>query len=329
MENGIDIVITWVDGNDEVWLAEKNKYDTKKKDDSNSFIRYRDWGLLKYWFRSVEINAPWVNHIYLITCGHYPSWLNLDNEKITLIKHSDYIPEKYLPTFNSNVIELYMHRIKNLSQRFIYFNDDMFIVDKVTPKDFFKDDLPLDTLVFNAVSVDDKNNIVEHIILNNLEIISKYFKKKDIKLSKLFNYKYGKDNIRNFLLYPWKSYTGIYNFHTCIAYNKKIIEEIWQLEGDNLETTMNNKFRTINDYNHWIYRYWNLMSGKFVPSSAKRSCFYDLQNNNEKFFNNLKNKKYKVVCLNDSDENLDFNKVKDETIRCFEELFPNKSKFEK
>lgn len=329
MENNIDIVITWVDGNDEAWLSEKNKYDTQKKDDSNGSIRYREWGLLKYWFRSIEENAPWVNHIYLITCGHYPSWLNLDNPKISLIKHSDFIPEQYLPTFNSNVIELYMHRIKNLSERFIYFNDDMFLVDKVSPKDFFKDNLPLDTLVFNAVSVDDKNTIIEHTILNNLEIVSKYFKKKDIKLSSVFNYKYGKSNIRNLLLYPWKRYTGVYNFHTCLAYNKRVIEEIWDLEGNILETTMKNKFRTKNDYSHWIYRYWNLMSGKFVPSSTKDRYYYDLQNDNEKFFSALKNKKYKIICLNDSNDNIDFDSVKKETIRCFNDLFPKKSKFEK
>lgn len=329
MKNSIDIVITWVDGSDERWLSEKYKYDTKNKNDSNSSIRYRDWGLLKYWFRSIEQNAPWINHIYLITCGHYPMWLNLENAKLTLIKHSDYIPQKYLPTFNSNVIELYMHRIKNLSDKFIYFNDDMFLIDKVSPSDFFKDDLPLDSLIFNAVSVGKENNIIEHTILNNLEIISKYFDKNDNKLSKIFNFTYGKNNIRNILLYPWKQYTGIYNFHSCIPYNKKLIEEIWTLEGDTLETMMSNKFRTKNDYNHWIYRYWSLMSGKFVPHSMKDRYYYDLKNDNKEFFNKLKNKKYKIVCLNDSNENINFDYVKKETIECFEYLFPNKSSFEK
>lgn len=329
MTNKIDIVITWVDGNDEKWLSEKAKYDNKNKDDSNSSIRYREWGLLKYWFRSIEENAPWINHIYLITCGHYPSWLNLDNPKLTLIKHSDFIPEKYLPTFNSNVIELYMHRIRNLSDKFIYFNDDVFIIDKVTPDYFFKNDLPLDSLVFNAVSVGKENNIIEHTILNNLEIVSKYFNKADNKLNKIFNFRYGKNNIRNLLLFPWKKYTGIYNFHTCISYNRKLIEEIWELEGNNLENTMNNKFRTKNDYSHWLYRYWSLMSGNFVPTSMNYTYYYNLQNDNRDFFEKIRNRKYKVICLNDSEEDIDFNSVKKETILLFEELFPKHSTFEK
>lgn len=30
----------------------------------NSDVRYRDWEFMKYWFRAVEQNAPWVNKIF-------------------------------------------------------------------------------------------------------------------------------------------------------------------------------------------------------------------------------------------------------------------------
>ncbi|MFS1240488.1 hypothetical protein ACL36S_16760 [Lactiplantibacillus plantarum] len=59
------------------------------------------------WFRAVEKNAPWVNKIYLITDNQIPAWLNFENPKIQVISHQNYIPEKYLPTFNSNVIGTY------------------------------------------------------------------------------------------------------------------------------------------------------------------------------------------------------------------------------
>ena len=70
-----------------------------------------------------------------------PSWLNVANEKIVVVKHEDFIPKEYLPTFNSHTIELNLHRIKGLSEYFIYFNDDTFILDKLQEKDFFKNGL--------------------------------------------------------------------------------------------------------------------------------------------------------------------------------------------
>ena len=129
MNNQIDFVITWVDGNDPEWIREKEKYSQNNAGD-NREIRFRDWGILKYWFRSIEKFAPWVNKIYFITWGHLPAWLNTNNPKLIIVKHEDYIPSKYLPTFNSHTIEWNIHRIKGLSDNFVYFNDDTFLCQK-------------------------------------------------------------------------------------------------------------------------------------------------------------------------------------------------------
>ena len=80
--------------------------------------------IFRYWFRAVERYAPWVNKVFLVTNGKFPDWINPDNPKLVLVKHDDYIPEEYLPTFNSCAIELHLHRIKDLSEHFVYFNDD-------------------------------------------------------------------------------------------------------------------------------------------------------------------------------------------------------------
>lgn len=70
----IDIVIPWVDGSDSAWQAEKAKYSGKRTDDSDSVNRYRDWGLMPYWFRSIESYAPWVNDSFchLGACSRFP-----------------------------------------------------------------------------------------------------------------------------------------------------------------------------------------------------------------------------------------------------------------
>lgn len=104
----IDIVVTWVDGNDPAWLKEKNKYETCHNHffaHGNGICRYRDWQIFRYWFRSIEQYAPWVNQVFFVTWGHVPKWLNVNAPKLKIIRHSDFIPAKYLPTFNSNPIE--------------------------------------------------------------------------------------------------------------------------------------------------------------------------------------------------------------------------------
>lgn len=328
----IDFVITWVDGNDEEWIKEKDKYSSDIITESNSSIRYRQWDTLKYWFRGVEKFTPWVNKVFFITYGHIPTWLNVDNEKLRIIKHKDYINAECLPTFNSNAIELNINKISELSEKFVYFNDDMFIVKKMNSDFFFKNDLPRDAFVFNAVTVEGKNDIVEHSILNNLEIISRNFNKKIVikkNWKRIFNLRYREANIRNICLLPWKNFSGILNQHVPISYLKSTWDRVWLEEKDNLNNTVSHRFRDKTDYNHWVFRYWQLMSGKFIPISMRKNKFYDLKNDNKKFFDEIKSGKYNMVCINDSDPNLDFEKVKNDQIQMFENILPEKSSFEK
>src|SRR5699024_8846127 len=143
MSEKIDFVLTWVDGNDPDWQKVKNQYTVKDLGD-NRDIRFRDWDNLQFWFRGVENFTPWVNKVHFVTWGHIPKWLNINHPKLNIVYHHDYIPEKYLPTFSSHVIELNLHRIKGLSDRFVYFNDDTFITKTMKESDFFISGLPCD-----------------------------------------------------------------------------------------------------------------------------------------------------------------------------------------
>ena len=135
----IDFVVLWVDGNDPQWQAQKAKYQGKTLDDSNAAHRFRDWGLMPYWFRAVEKFCPWVRKVHFVTCGHVPQWLNLDCPKLNHVKHSDYIPAEYLPTFSANTIEMNIHRIPDLAEHFVFFNDDMFLVRPMAEDAFFRE----------------------------------------------------------------------------------------------------------------------------------------------------------------------------------------------
>ena len=94
----IDIVVLWVDGNDEEWVKEKNEYMEHKGDKESN--RFRDCDNLQYVFRGIEKYVPWINKVFFITWGHTPAWLDTNNEKLVIIKHEDFIPKQYLPTFN-------------------------------------------------------------------------------------------------------------------------------------------------------------------------------------------------------------------------------------
>ncbi|XP_033888880.3 N-acetylglucosamine-1-phosphotransferase subunits alpha/beta isoform X2 [Acipenser ruthenus] len=109
-----------------------------KQDEDISASRFEDNEELRYSLRSVERHAPWVRHIFIVTNGQIPSWLNLDNPRVTVVAHKDiFHNESHLPTFSSPAIESHIHRIPGLSQKFIYLNDDVMFGKEVWPDDFY------------------------------------------------------------------------------------------------------------------------------------------------------------------------------------------------
>ncbi|NQZ74998.1 MAG: Stealth CR1 domain-containing protein [Ekhidna sp.] len=136
----IDLVYTWVDGNDREYLKLVNKYSEKPIDLNPE--RTRDiYQLMKFSLRSVEKFAPWINHIYIFTCRpQKPAWLNVDHPKISVVHHDEVFDPEDVPTFNYNVIESYIHKIPGLSDDFIYLNDDFLFGDAVQVSDFYDPD---------------------------------------------------------------------------------------------------------------------------------------------------------------------------------------------
>lgn len=330
----IDVVILWVDGNDKKWLEEKKKYSpvlSSKETDNNA--RYRDWGNLKYFFRGIEKNASWVNKVFFITWGHIPSWLNINNPKLKVVKHSDFIPKEYLPTYNSNVIELNLHRIKELSENFVLFNDDMFIINETRDSDFFINDLPCDSYCETINYSKKPNDAFSHCIFNNMCIVNKYFDKKSVykkNFFKYFNFKYGlRDLFHSIVLLPYKNFSLIENKHLSPSLKKSTIEELWIKEYDVLDNCCKNRFRNYTDISQFLVRSIQLLKGDFVPRSNSFGKYFELTNTNEDIINELRNKKYEVVCLNDTTLVTDFDESKKTINSYLDEILPQKSKFEK
>lgn len=331
-DKDIDIVIPWVDGNDPEWLAEKNYYQEKITGEEDiRVMRYREWDNLKYVFRSIEKNMGWIRKIHFLTWGHLPEWMDVDHPKLNIVNHKDFIPGEYLPTFSSHVIELNMHRIKGLCEHFIYFNDDIFVLKKLRPEHFFKKGIPCDANV-QTIIIPTFNNF-SAFVFHDIACINRHFNKRQFILKKplkWINPVYGAPAfIRALMFTPWKDYTGFKNHHMAVPYCKSTLEEVWRQEEPILRNTCTHKFRDDEDVNQYIFRYWQLASGNFVPSPVLGKSYMASSENVNQIMQYVRKKKGKMVCINDGWLYDEFENVKDMINSSLDVVFPEKSSFEK
>lgn len=136
----IDLVYLWCDGSDPKFIEEKNKrfqeVHPEYSEDNVGDIRYVQYDELKYSLRSAEMYAPWIRHIFIVTNKQTPSWLK-EHPKITIVDHTEIIPQELLPVFSSVCIEMFLDKIPGLAEHFLYANDDMLFNRPVSPLDFF------------------------------------------------------------------------------------------------------------------------------------------------------------------------------------------------
>lgn len=338
MDKGIDFVILWVDGNDPKWKEEKNKYWNRlyynANKDGNGDERFRDWNNLKYWFRAVEKYAPWVRKIHFVTYNQIPEWMNVNTEKLHIVNHSDFIDNKYLPTFNCNPLEINLHRIKGLSENFVYFNDDMFLTRAVSSDLFFKNNLQRECAILYPLANTDINDSFNYLMLSNTGIINDKFNLKQSfksNFGKWVNISYGKSNIINlFMGMIYSNISGITIPHLPSALKKSTYEEVWNLYSEKLNETTAHKFRNVTDVTQYLFRYWEIMKGNFIPTKYTDfgKCFYLQEDNVDELCRAIENKKYDMICINDTKNLVDFGKIKNKINNSFETVLPEKSSFE-
>lgn len=327
----IDFVVLWVDGNDPEWREERKKCEGKEFCTANNEARYREWDLMRYWFRGVEKFAPWVNKVYFVTWGHRPDWLNTEHPKLEIVRHEDYIPKENLPTFNSNVIELYLNRIPALSERFVLFSDDTFLTGHVSENDFFREGHPCDTACLSQNTSACWDDLFPHTILNNMAVINKHFKKKEVMRKhwkEFFCLKYGKDMLRNILLLPGKNFVGFRDTHLPSSHLKSTFSEVWEVERDVLERCGKNRFRSWDDVTHWLMKYWMICQGKVAPRRANWGRFFKIGQFREAA-RAIERQTYKAVCVNDDDTVQEIGEIRARLAVAFESILPEKCGFEK
>lgn len=151
----IDVVISWVDGNDPKHQEKMDPYlDNRVREDIPGAhpTRFRSVNEIRYCVLSIFTFAPFVRNVFIVTDEqdpelhndvglHFPDRL----KSLKIIDHKEIFKEyeDCLPTFSSRTIEGMIWRIDGLSDRFIYFNDDSFLIRDTEVSDFFIHNRPV------------------------------------------------------------------------------------------------------------------------------------------------------------------------------------------
>ena len=271
----IDFVVTWLDPLDIEWQKSLAIYRPQSKGDMSK-ARFRDMNIFKFWFRAVEMYAPWVHKIYLITNGKFPNWINKENPKLVLITHEDYMPKECLPTFNSCAIELHMHKIKGLSEHFVYFNDDVFLNSPIKPEYYFKNGLPCDMnkeTCFNVpiYTPEDRYSIYMQMLADLGVINGSFDRWKTVMQSprRWFGPHLGiRGIIMSGILLRKRLFVGFSNYHLEQAYLKSTFKEVWDAAPDFMKASCT-RFRKDVTANPYIFRYWQFAKNHFYPMKKK------------------------------------------------------------
>lgn len=306
MQSKIDFVFPYVNPNDKIWQKEYLKF--KKEKDFNKNERFRDFSLLKYIFRSIEKYAPYIDTVYLIvsSVSQVPSYINKDYKKLRIITHTEIIPESYLPTFNSNTIEMFIQNIPNLSEHFIYSNDDFIFTNNTTVDDFF---------VLN----ENKIKLAYDYKYKKMPITFQYCCKKTYQVvAKLFyNRKINNEN-----------YEYLKQFHG--AASPRLLsdcKECYKL----LETPIKKSITQFRDlernYNQYLFGYYSLFKGNAIKlESNKIGNYVDANNGLEHMLDAINNNPSKMLCINDTSK-MTLNYIR-QVYWNLDVKFPEKSKFE-
>lgn len=321
----IDFVFPYVDSNDDNWFKTYKKmcikYNRPIKTRTKENVRIRPWDTLQYVFRGIAKNVPWINKVYLLVEqeSQVPKWLDVNNDKLVIVTHEEFIPKQFLPTYNSGVIEMFLSNIKGLSEYFIYSNDDMYILNALKPEDFFvKIDQDNKTTYLPKIRIRIKElkpkvTMYQKMLLNTFNMC---LDNNDVKWPFVGKYLRSDHSINPILKSTMKMYLDKYTdrvYNSCTTFR-----------------TDKNMTQEISNYHHFLYRFKNDLLNDLSLSSKRKTHYTKIKDDTD--FNILENEilnsETQILCINDSDI-LNFDKAKKSLVKIFDKKYPDKCEFEK
>ena len=280
----IDAVYLWVDDSDPAWRARRDAArrelagpDAPGEESAGAHF-FRDRGELRASMRSLEMYAPWIRHIYLVTDDQRPAWLDTEHGRVTLVDHRDIFADPAaLPTFSSHAIGTQLHRIPGLAEHYLVMNDDVMFTHPVSPYDFFTPAGQLNVFFSRARRPDisrDRQNPLEQARTNSAELIERDFGR---RASSLFA-------------------------HVPIPQRKDVAEDVAERYAEEFERTARGRFRSATDVepNSWLHLYTALFTGRGVPGSIRYGYFnIGRAEVRRRLDNHEYSSSLRAICLND------------------------------
>lgn len=309
----VDVVYTWVDGEEPAMRRKRAHYkglgtaDILDKEVNES--RYTSHDELKYSLRSLQMHADFVRHVYIVTDGQKPDWLDDRADGITVVDHRDIFPADVLPVFNSHAIETRLHHIPGLSDHYLYFNDDVFVGRRVTPEHFFHGSGAMRVPV-SPLKIGVGKPHAEETATNSAS--------KNVR--RLIQEKFGRITTNNFM-------------HTPLPQQRETLRELEQMFPEDVARTTATRFRSPQDVAMTaplLYQY-ALLSGRGYAARFNFRYVNISRDDADRRLEQLqRQRRFDFFCLNDVDVPAEEREAVMGRMHDFlEEYFPFPSSFEK
>ncbi|GLE52483.1 stealth family protein [Mycobacterium montefiorense] len=277
----IDMVFSWVDGNDPEFCARRAAamagQVVGEGDEADARIRQIDE--LKYALRSVHAFAPWVRRIFVATDSPVPRWLAA-HPKVTIVRAEDHFTDlSALPVYNSHAVESQLHHIPGLAEHFLYSNDDMFFGRPVSPTMFFSPG-GVTKFIEAGTRIGLGANHPERSGFENAARVNR----------QLLWDKFGKVITRHLE-------------HSAAPLRKSVLLELEREFPQEFARTQASRFRASTDISvtNSLYHYYALMTGRAVQHECAKVLYVDttMRSGLAKLPQLLRKRKFDFFCLND------------------------------
>lgn len=313
----VDYVFPYVDSSDINWQTLYNK--TKYGDNPDAVGSFRFSGdehnLLKYVFRGIEKYMPWIGIIHFVIWDHsqVPTWL--DTSKVHIVTHKDFIPQEFLPTFNSSTIELFIPHIVGLAEKYINANDDFYPIERSKARMFFEDlenykAAPKFKYSINETKPEHRGTLWFSFFKNSFDLAAELLSKKPLC------------DENHWVAPP----------HIAIGYRKSICKEAWK-QGYNKIINTITTFREEKNISEYFYFWYTVLSGRYKHDMYHYSYEPIARANPRRIAKIITQEStanlahpVRFICINDTaDIEKDWSSIQES----FAKILPNRSIFEK
>ncbi|WP_437582557.1 stealth family protein [Paramicrobacterium sp. CJ85] len=327
----IDFVITWVNDSDKDWQRQRAiaAGEPESQFSDGSDVRYRDWGLLRYWFRAVDECAPWVHRIHLVTDTRLPEWLDTTHSKLNVVDGRE-LKGNDVNTFSSRSIESQLHRIDGLTEKYVYFNDDFFLGAPVEKSFYFRNGLPYGV---NVPTILADGDLRAHAMLHSSGLINRNFSRTQYLrqvVKRTLRPASGTTLLRTPLFLASSRIPPVSDVHVAIPLLKSVVEEAYAAEPEAIDQARRTVFRSRNEIAPIYYaQMWHLAKGAYFARSRRSiGTFFSLADSNiRSVVEAITHGQVAQFCLNDGNVK-DFPHVRDQVVSAFDKRYPEQSSFE-